>query len=138
MSDELNDFFEERLSFYLMLLKITPNLKGYEYLKECARQISNDTLKRFKSGEKLYNNVGKQFNAQGSIIERSVRSAINVSLSRNGIKDFEKFMKIQFFEEKPSPKELVYMLVEKALVESNKMNCDKENLCQKWKECLLG
>ena len=30
------------------------------------------------------------------------------------------------------------MLVEKALVESNKMKLDEENLCKKWKEDLIG
>ena len=134
----LKGFFEERLTFYLMLLKITPNLKGYEFMKECARRLSGDSINRFRSSEKLYSDVGKQFNEDKSIIERSVRNAIDVSLNRDGIRDFEKFMKIEFYNKKPTPKELLNMLVEKALVESNKMKLDEENLCKKWKEELIG
>ncbi len=137
MIDERGVLLEERLSVYLMLLKITPNLKGYTYMKECAKQIFVDSTKKFNIQEKLYKDVGEMYNEKSTIIERSLRHAIDASLNRDGIKDFEKFMKMEFYNEKPSPRELLCVLVERAMVESNKMLANKSNIYKRWNELLL-
>ncbi len=130
-------FLEERLSVYLMMLKITPNLKGYIFLKDCAKIIYSDSTMKFHINEKLYNIVGSQYNETSSIIERALRHAIEVSIKREGIKEFEKFMKIEFYNDKPTPRELLCILVERAVVESKLMLENQPYLINRWKKDII-
>ena len=129
--------FEERLCVYLMMLKITPNLRGYTFMKECAKKIYEDSTMKFNANTKLYYDVGNMFNEKSTSIERALRHAIEVSLKKNGIEDFERYMKLEFYNEKPSPRELLCILVEKAVIESNKMFSNEKYLYENWKETFL-
>ncbi len=135
--EEIEVFIEERISMYLMLLKITPNLKGYKYFKECIKQIYLDSTKKFNIQEKLYNKIAEKYQEKAYNIDRSLRHAIVVSASKDGIADFEKYMHFEFYNEKPSPRELLCVLVEKVIVDSKKMLANKSQVLSRWREALI-
>lgn len=129
---------EERICTYLMTLKITPNLKGYAYFKECAMRIYIDTDKKFNIHSNLFNELALQFNEKQELIERSLRHAIMVSIKREGLKDFERITKYEFCSSRPSLRELLCVIVECASIECKKMmvnNC--QNLLEKWNRNLI-
>lgn len=134
---EQNIFMEERISMYLMLLKITPNLKGYKFFKECIKQIYADSTKKFKIQEKLYNIVAQKFEEKIENVDRSLRHAILSSINKHGIEDFEKFLHFEFYNKKPSPRELLCVLVEKLVVDTKKMLANKSQVVRRWKESLI-
>ena len=86
---------EEKLSLFLIMLKISPNLKGYTFFKEGAKKIINDNDKKFKVGVGLYQEIASDNGVKLDIVDRAMRHAIEVSYKRNGIADFERGMHIR-------------------------------------------
>ena len=103
---------EERLSVYLILLKITPNLMGYDFFKQGAEKIIQDGEKKFNVGVGLYNEIACDNGVKPDRVDRALRHAIDVSYKRNGLCDFERAMHIRFSMGRPSPKELLCLLAE--------------------------
>ncbi len=132
MLEEQEDIIDERISVYLMMLKIMPNLNGYNFIKECAKLILKDSTLKFNIHNRLFNEVGDMFDVKADIVDRSLRHAIDVSIKHNGIKDFQKFVKVEFYNDRPSPRELLCVLVERAVVESNKLLSAKSLIRNKW------
>lgn len=136
--NNLNDsFIEERLSLYLMLLKITPNLKGHAFFKECAKKILDDPTLKFNIHDKLFKNIADMFDETIYMVARSLRHAIEVSLKREGIRDFERYTKVELFNPKPSPRELLCILVERVMVENSHMTANLGDTADLWNDCLI-
>ncbi len=111
---------DRQLTIYLMVLKISPNLKGYSYIKSCIEKIYKDNSKKINVNKYLYPEVAKEFNVDKSLIDRSMRHAIEVSVKRDGIRDFERFASFEFDRDKPTPKDLISLLAEKAKLDKGK------------------
>ena len=112
---------EEKLSLYLIMLKISPNLRGYDFFKEGARKIIENADKKHNVGAGLYKEIADDNGVKQEIVDRAMRHAIDVSFKRNGINEFERVMHIRFSICKPSPRELLCLLAEKAAAESRKI-----------------
>ena len=125
-------FLEERLSVYLMILKIAPNLKGYYFLKEGVKKIAQDTSKKFNVGNGLYTEIAQENGIKKDLVDRAMRHAIEVSIKRNGISDFERVMSVSFKTDKPTPRELLCILAEKAILECKRMLANKDEYIQRW------
>lgn len=108
----LKMYMEEKLIVYLMYLKITPNLKGYTYIKEAVMRICQDNDKKNKMSNNLFKELSEEYGDKVSLLDRSLRHAVDVSYKRNGIKDFERVTRVDFSENKPSAKEIICVLVE--------------------------
>ena len=117
---------QERLSIFLILLKITPNLMGYDFFKQGAEKIVYDGDKKVNVGLGLYREIAEDNGVKHDLVDRAMRHAIDVSFKRNGLYDFEKTYNIKFYMKKPSPKELLCILAEVAVTEANKILRNKE------------
>lgn len=120
MQECLSLLIEEKLSLFLIMLKISPNLMGHDFLKEGAKKIIADAEKKYKVGIVLYKEIASDNGVRHDIVDRALRHAIDVSYKRNGIYDFERIMHHRFSIAKPSPRELLCFLAEKAASESRK------------------
>ncbi len=139
MADSIRDFLiDERLSVYLMILKITPNLKGYIYLKDCAKKIFKDSTMKFNVNNKLLKDIAVENQESIIIVERALRHAIDVCSKRKGLESFAKFAKVEFYSSKPSPRELLCILVERVAVESNILLSNQKFLAKKWQDVLIA
>ena len=112
---------EERLSIFLILLKISPNLSGYDFFKSGAKKIIDDGSKKFNVGSGLYLEIANERGVKKDLVDRAMRHAIDVSVKRNGLCDFEKCMNVSFSGIKPTPRELLCMLAEMAVMQCNKI-----------------
>ena len=121
MQECLDLLIEERLSLYMIMLKISPNLMGYDFFKEGAKRIIKAADMKCKVGVRLYNEIGNDCGVRQDIVDRALRHAIDVSYKRNGIYDFERIMHHRFSMVKPSPRELLCFLAEKAVSESQRV-----------------
>lgn len=118
--EKYNNFLvEEKLTIYLLVLKITPNLKGYDLIKEGVRKILQDTSKKHNMNQRLYLELANAFNFDMDLVDKAMRNAVDVSYKRGGICDFEKGFNIDFSSPKPSPKELICILSEKIILDRN-------------------
>jgi len=106
-------YMELQLMTYLMYLRIMPNLKGYTYLKEAALRLCEDEKLKFHMSNTLYKELADRFGEKVSLFDRALRHAVEVSYRRDGIQQFEKKLKIDFSERKPSAKEIICVLAEK-------------------------
>ena len=111
---------EEKLSLLLILLKIFPNLKGYDFLKEGAKRIILDREKKMHVGVGLYQEIADDYDVKQDVVDRAMRHCVEVSFKRNGFIDFEKVFCMRFTSVKPRPKELLCVLAERAHIEVQK------------------
>ena len=99
-------FIEEKLTVYLFLLKIFPNLKGYYVIKEAVKEIIADPTMKFNVTQRLYSLLAQKLGEDEEIIDRAVRHAIDLSYCNMGITYFEEHTHRPFNVAKPSPREL--------------------------------
>jgi len=111
---------EEKLSIYLIMLKIFPNLKGYDFLKEGAKRIIFDKAKKVNVGIGLYNEIAQDYSIRQGAVDRSMRHCLDVSFKRKGILDFERAYCIKFSSIRPRPKELICILAQREYDEVQK------------------
>ena len=108
---------EKEVALYLLILKIYPSLKGYAYIMCGICKIAKDMTKKHNVTNRLYDEISQEFSVNKNLIDRAMRHAIEVSIKRNGIADFEKFSSFDFSSEKPTPRELLTVLAEKAVLD---------------------
>lgn len=112
-------FLEERITIYLLILKITPHLRGHDIFKNGVKKIVEDISKKHNVKNRLYNEIAEENNMAVDLIDRAMRHSIDVSMKRNGISEFEKRVKVDFKNLKPTPRELLCTMAEKIIVEYN-------------------
>ena len=112
---------EEDLTIYLLVLKITPNLKGYDLIKEGVKIILQDLSKKHHVNQRLYFELANSFDFDMDLVDKAMRNAIDVSYKRGGICDFEKSFHIDFSSQKPTPRELICILSEKIVLDLNNL-----------------
>lgn len=113
----IKTFIEIRVMTYLMMLKITPNLKGYTYFKECIIRLLEDGKLRHKMSKGLFIEMANRFNDKPHLFDRALRHAVDVSYKRNGIRCLERKIKLEFSNDKPSAKEILCYLAEKIKID---------------------
>lgn len=128
-------FVEETLIANLLLLRIPPSLDGYRYIKECVKKLVFDRSKRFKTNQKLYQEVGLEINKAPKLIERSIRHAVMVCWNKNGVKEFEDFNKIYFHDDRPAPREVMILMAELIEMEWNRVSLKQEEYIATFEEC---
>ena len=110
MQEEKELTLEKHISSLLVILKIGPNLKGYDYLKAGALEMTLDHSKKHHMSNNLYAKLSTKFNLQRDCIDRAMRHAIDISHQRGGIPEFEKLADVEFSLPRPTPREMMCML----------------------------
>lgn len=114
------DVLERQAITYLSILKISPSINGYHYLKSCFKKICHDSSKKFKVNKVLYPEIAEEFNVENNLIDRSMRHAMRMSFKRGGIENMEKYLHFKFSSAIPTPREVLCVLVEVAEKEKRK------------------
>lgn len=126
-------FIEEKVFCYLLLLKISPSLKGYEFIKQGVRLLLKDPTKKNCVYKRIYREISESFNIKESLVDRAVRHSIKASTSRAGVRDFEMVTHRQFVSQYPSPREIICMLAELVRIEWIKMGASEAKYVSGWK-----
>ena len=106
-------FIEERLAVLLMILKISPNLRGYAFIKLGVKKIVADNSKKHNVSHRLYQELANDFQVGHENVDRAMRHAIEVSCKRKGTAEFKRRFQIDLMSDRPSPRELLCILAEK-------------------------
>lgn len=112
MPNEMYDLLiEEKITIYLMMMKIYPNVKGFRFLLDGAKIIVNDTNKKKNVNNVLYNDIAYCYNTDRVAIDGALRHAIDISAKRGGFKTFSKDFDFIIKGSRPTPRELLSAIV---------------------------
>jgi len=112
---------DEKLSNIFIRAGIPPHIKGYQFLREAVK-LSIDEPDMINSiTKKLYPTVAKHFDTSASKVERAIRHAIEVAWSRGKIENINAIFGIKIYAkgEKPTNGELIALVADKLIIESN-------------------
>ena len=104
---------EKQITAYLLLLKISPNLKGFIFLKEGTRLLLNNGALKYNVNNSFYRELSSYCRETEDLVDRAMRHAIDVSVKRNGVKEFERRLCLNFSCGRPSPKEIICTIAER-------------------------
>ena len=113
----MRSFIEMRMIVYLLVLKITPNLDGYKYLKEAVIRVCEDFTKKYNMTKILFKEISDKEGKNVFVVDRALRHALKRSYDQDGILALERKMDFDFASPKPSAKEVICALAEKLSME---------------------
>ena len=108
MPEEVSLFsVEERITLYLISLKIYPCLSGFYFLKEAIKNFYTKGAKTKSINNVLYKEIFIIFNNDCEFIDCKMRHAIQSASKRNGFYKFGEKFNCKTKNMLPSPKELI-------------------------------
>lgn len=119
-----NKNIDERLSNIFIRAGIPPHIKGYQFLREAVKlSVSYPDMINCIT-KKLYPTVAAAFNTSPSKVERAIRHAIEVAWNRGKIENINSIFGIKIYNkgEKPTNGELIALVADKIMIESNSYN----------------
>lgn len=119
-----NKNIDERLSNIFIRAGIPPHIKGYQFLREAVKlSVSYPDMINCIT-KKLYPTVATTFNTSPSKVERAIRHAIEVAWNRGKIENINSIFGIKIYGkgEKPTNGELIALVADKIMIESNSSN----------------
>lgn len=82
----LDLFTKEETTKILVQLGIPANLQGFRFLQDCVVIVIKDPMKIKKVTKELYPEVGKHYEVNGAVVERSMRHATDIAFFKTGFK----------------------------------------------------
>lgn len=112
---------DEKLSNIFIRAGIPPHIKGYQFLREAVKLSIGQPDMINSITKKLYPTVANNFNTSASKVERAIRHAIEVAWSRGKIENINAIFGIKIYSkgEKPTNGELIALVADKLIIESN-------------------
>ena len=118
MPEEVSLFgVEERITLYLISLKIYPCLCGFDFLKEAIKNVYAKPTKAKNVNNVLYKEIAIFFNNNCEFIDCKMRHAIQSASKRNGFDKFCEKFNCKTKNLFPSPKELIIAIAVKLVKE---------------------
>lgn len=116
-----NKNMDERLSNIFIRAGIPPHIKGYQFLREAVKLSVSFPDMINSITKKLYPTVANTFNTSPSKVERAIRHAIEVAWNRGKIENINSIFGIKIYNkgEKPTNGELIALVADKIMIESN-------------------
>ena len=130
-------FIEEKIIAYLLILGINPSLKGFSYFKEGVKKIIKDPAKKFNVHKKLYKELSEG-NGRDELVDRAMRHAIEVSVKKNGIIEFEKRSHVCFSSLRPTPREFLSLLAETVMLDVREFRSSNSKILKYWQDEIGG
>jgi len=99
---------------------VPAHIKGYMYLREAISMVVNNIELLSAVTKELYPSIGKKYNTTASRVERAIRHAIEVALSRGQVETINKLFGYSIHNEKgkPTNSEFIAMVADKLRLEN--------------------
>ena len=109
---------DEQITNLFLTLGIPAHIKGYQYLREAVRMVSenHDVINRIT--KELYPGIAHKFDTSASKVERAMRHAIEVAWNRGRLEAVNQMYGYRVFarEDKPTNGEFIAMISDKLTV----------------------
>ncbi len=108
-------YVENRILKILLETGIPVNTQGYKFLKSAITLAVEDSDILDSVTKKLYPKIAEIDTASCYVVERSIRHAIDVAISRKGVSGINNSMELNVYEKdyKPSNSEVIGLISEK-------------------------
>lgn len=115
---------EEQVAKLLKLLGISPNLKGYHYIKVAIDMLQNDPTLIHRVTKELYPGIAEKCNSTVAKVERAIRHAVEVSFSSLCIDDIREYFGncVRYNKDKLTNSEFLSIVAERLEFERAKEN----------------
>lgn len=91
---------------------ITPNMKGFTYLKEAIIMVYNDFDDFNTITKVVYPTIAKLYHVKPKAVERCIRIAIEKAWREDRSNEFYKKVGFQWLAKRPTNSEYIFMIVE--------------------------
>jgi len=110
---------EEKITEIFMAIGIPPHIKGYGYLREGIRLMTERPSVIHSITKELYPSIAKKFGTTASKVERAIRHAIEVAWNRGRIDAINAIFgaRIYLGSEKPTNSEFIALVADKLMLE---------------------
>lgn len=112
---------DEEIANLFLTIGIPAHIKGYQYLREAVRMVSEDRSLLSRITKELYPGVAKRFSTSASKVERAMRHAIEVAWNRGRLDAVNALYGYRVFtpEDKPTNGEFIAVISDKLSLERN-------------------
>lgn len=112
---------EDEVSNLFLTIGIPAHIKGYQYLREAVRMVSEDRTLLSRITKELYPGVAKRFSTSASKVERAMRHAIEVAWNRGRLDAVNALYGYRVFtpEDKPTNGEFIAVISDKLSLAKN-------------------
>lgn len=103
---------EDEIANLFLTIGIPAHIKGYQYLREAVRLVSEDRTLLSRITKELYPTVARHFSTSASKVERAMRHAIEVAWNRGRLDAINSIYGYRVFtpEDKPTNGEFIAVL----------------------------
>jgi len=110
---------EDEIASLFLTIGIPAHIKGYQYLREAVRMVSEDRTLLSRITKELYPGVAKRFATSSSKVERAMRHAIEVAWNRGRLDALNALYGYRVFtpEDKPTNGEFIAVISDKLSLE---------------------
>ena len=106
---------DEQVTNLFLTLGIPAHIKGYQYLREAVRLVTEDHEIINRITKELYPSIARRFDTSASKVERAMRHAIEVAWSRGRLDAVNRMYGSKVFspEDKPTNGEFIALVADK-------------------------
>ena len=110
---------EDEIANLFLAIGIPAHIKGYQYLREAVRMVSEDRSLLSRITKELYPSVARHFATSASKVERAMRHAIEVAWNRGRIDAVNAMYGYRVFtpEDKPTNGEFIAVISDRVSME---------------------
>ena len=110
---------DEEIANLFLTIGIPAHIKGYQYLREAVRMVSEDRTLLSRITKELYPGVARRFSTSASKVERAMRHAIEVAWNRGRLDAVNSLYGYRVFtpEDKPTNGEFIAVVSDKVTFE---------------------
>jgi len=98
---------EETVSQEIKTLGIPMHVKGYQYIKEAVKMAVHAGEGRLKITKEVYPKIAKENGTTPTSVERAIRNAIDLTISRGSIDFIQEYFNHELFNNKITNKEFI-------------------------------
>ncbi|MBE7085503.1 MAG: sporulation transcription factor Spo0A [Clostridiales bacterium] len=111
---------DEKISEIFISIGIPPHIKGYGYLREGIKMMTEKPGIINSVTKELYPSIAEKFSTSASKVERAIRHAIEVAWNRGRIEAINAIFgaRIYLGTEKPTNSEFIALVADKLILES--------------------
>lgn len=106
---------DEAMANLFLTIGIPAHIKGYQYLREAVRMVSEDRTLLSRITKELYPGIARRFSTSASKVERAMRHAIEVAWTRGRLDAANQMYGYKVFQkdDKPTNGEFISCVAEK-------------------------
>jgi len=110
---------DEAISSVFIMIGIPAHIKGYHFLREAVRMVTDNPDSINRITKELYPGIAKKYGTSPSKVERAIRHAIEVAWTRGKIENINQLFGFKVYgkNDKPTNGEFIALIADKLILD---------------------